>query len=133
MWCENPHKVPRKFIPKAVHGAAIRSGSPGAVKPGADNAQGGEKGSGGDEDAEATRDAAKVYSPIYSACFVHLSSLPPGANVLYSHFRLLLLPLVLALCLNCEIGRPGWSGRPQPQSLRFLEGVRTTPTTDQIL
>lgn len=62
VWCEDPKKVPRKFAPKAVHGADIRAGgSEGAVKPGGAGESGGPtpgaEGEGADGDS---RNAAKV-------------------------------------------------------------------------
>ncbi|CAN0228257.1 unnamed protein product [Pylaiella littoralis] len=57
VWCEDPKKVPRKFPPKDVHGADIRTqGSPEEV-PGKQPSE-----ARGDEDGEAetSRDAAKM-------------------------------------------------------------------------
>lgn len=56
MWCEDPKKVPRKFAPKAVHGAAVRQG--GSRREGADAAK--EPGTGGKGGAKPSRDALEV-------------------------------------------------------------------------
>lgn len=68
MWCEDKKKVPRKFAPKAVHGAEIRQQDGGI-----------EKGEGAD--AKESRDARKVRLIRVRLALILCIVLPGGAQL----------------------------------------------------